>query len=92
MDLCEVCKKEFKNLKTHLVRQAKKDVEHKKYLEKLDECFENQEQKEKKYKPGDVITLENKGEFQVVEDLGKKLIVSKLGSTLMKFTIKKERL
>jgi hydrogenase maturation factor HypF (carbamoyltransferase family) len=90
MSLCPVCNKEFQNLKLHVTRYAKKDKDHKKLLtveQKIEVNTEN-----KVYKQGDIVSFKGKGEFEVIEDLGHKLVVRRKGSNLVKLTVKKERL
>jgi hypothetical protein len=95
MSLCPVCNKEFQNIKTHLTRQSKKDDEHKKYLETIEnnnQDIQPREQKYKTYSPGDLVSFQGKGQFEVIEDLGEKIVVRRPGSNLFRMTVKKERI
>ena len=99
MSVCPVCKKEFKNLNTHLSHASKKDDDHKKYLENFNEeikgivdVVKTSVENKKTYKPGDIVSFKGKGEFEIVEDLGEKVIVRRPGNNLIRLTVKKERI
>jgi hypothetical protein len=90
MAVCPVCKKKYQNLKTHLVRQSKNDSKHKKYYDSLQKENHNKASV-RTYKKGDVIEM-TKNRFEILEDLGKKVVVRFPGTNLIKLTIKKERI
>jgi len=90
MSLCPVCNKEFQNIKSHITRYAKKDQEHKKLLN-VEQKIESDIEK-KTYKQGDMVSFKNKGVFEVIEDLGEKIVVRRKGSNFIKLTVKKERI
>jgi hypothetical protein len=91
MLVCPVCKKDFSKLNAHLTRASKKDEKHKKYLE-ANKTVVVDDLLQKTYKPGDFVSFKGKGEFEVVEDLGLKVIVRRPGNNLIKLTVKKERI
>lgn len=90
MTVCPVCKKEYQNLKIHLVRQSKNDSKHKKYYDSLQK-EDHSNVPIKTYKKGDIVEM-TKNRFEIIEDLGKKVVVGFPGTNLIKFTIKKERI
>jgi hypothetical protein len=91
MPLCPVCNKEFKNVEKHILRMAEKDDNHKNYS-LTQQTLETKTTNYKTYQPGDIISLQGKGRFEVVEDLGAKLIIKREASNLIKMTVKKERI
>lgn len=90
MTLCPVCNKEYQNLKIHLSRQAKKDEEHRKYVEKSS-SNSNLTTNLKTYFPGQTLSG-IKEKFVVVKDTGDKVIVQLSGKSFMKLKISKSEL
>jgi len=88
MSTCPVCKSEFKDVEKHILKLAKKDEEHKKFIE--NKVSSTKSTLNVTFKKGDIIDIKDKGRFEVVEDHGAKITIKKPNSNLILLTIKKE--